>query len=162
MLCLIILVCRYYFRVIERYIKDNAELMNFLRSLRSMYRVWLSESTTTMLATLSHEGTLCGVNSEVSNTMANFIISQQKYLYNFQGINFTNCIHEVCIRHNVEPVIIVLECIEWLQMLIQTVDFTNNLAKIHLRQFLSSEPAILQLEECRKAIIKCVSYSVLN
>ena len=46
-------------------------------------------------------------------------------------------------------------------MLIETVDFTNNLAKIHLRQFLSSEPAILQLEECRKAIVECVSVIIL-
>ena len=59
-------IYRYYFRVIEPYIKDNAQLMNVLISLRKKYRVWLNEST---IATLSDEGTLCGVNSEVSNAI---------------------------------------------------------------------------------------------
>ncbi len=57
---------RYYFRVIEHYIKDNAELMSFLISLRNKYQVWLRESSSATIATLSYEGTLCGVNSEVS------------------------------------------------------------------------------------------------
>ena len=60
---------RYYFRVIEPYINDNAQLMNFLISLRKKYQVWLNENAMTTIATLSHEGTLCGVNSEVSNTI---------------------------------------------------------------------------------------------
>ena len=59
---------RYYFRVVEQYIGDNAELMDFLISLRTKYQEWLSEGTTAAtLATLSHEGTLCGVNKEVRN-----------------------------------------------------------------------------------------------
>ena len=58
---------RYYFRVVEPYIRVNADLMDFLISLRTKYRVWLNESSTvTTLATLSHEGTLCGVNKDVS------------------------------------------------------------------------------------------------
>ena len=65
---------RYYFRVIEPYIRVNADLMDFLISLRTKYRVWLNESSTaTTLATLSHEGTLCGVNKDVSICIGNHI-----------------------------------------------------------------------------------------
>lgn len=42
-------------------------------------------------------------------------------------------------------------------MFIQTVDFSDALAKIHIKQFLGSEPAILQMEHCHGAIVKYVS-----
>lgn len=47
-------------------------------------------------------------------------------------------------------------------VLIQTVDVTNSLANIHLRQFLTREPAVLQIEGCRKAIITHVSFQSLR
>ena len=69
----------------------------------------------------------------------------------------------MCTRHSVEPAIIELECIKWLMMFIGAIDLTNNLAKIQLGEFLSSEPAILQKEACHKAIIEYVSiYELTN
>ena len=47
-------------------------------------------------------------------------------------------------------------------VLIQTADVTNSLANIHLRQFLAREPAVLQIEGCRKAIITHVSSQSLR
>ena len=58
-------IYRYYFRVIEVYIKDKAQLMDFLVSLQKKYRVLLNRNTTATIPTISIGGTLCGMISEV-------------------------------------------------------------------------------------------------
>lgn len=77
--------------------------------------------------------------------------------FNLQGIGFVDCMNEICTRRKVDPTLVEAECLKWVFLLLHLVDFTEDKAEIHLRQFLKSRSKVLQSSKCRQEVKKYVS-----
>ena len=66
-------------------------------------------------------------------------------------------INSVCTHRKMDPTLVESECIKWVLLLLQLVDFTDGRAEAHLRQFLLSRSKVLKSKKCQTEVRKYVS-----
>ena len=67
---------------------------------------------------------------------------------------------DVCIRRNLGQDFVETECIQWLLLLLQLIEFTDDKARTLIEQFLKSKSKVVKMKSCHQSIIHYVSAQI--